>query len=182
MQDHRLTLRITSEARSRLQSLAHGYGLTESAFVKGLIDRAIESGPALPADGGERVRAATRAQRLYVRLYVDDRQLLAERASGRGMPSATYLAVLARSHLRQLAPIPGAELREFRQCVAQLSAIGRNLNQVARRVNQDGVVSSITRADLSLFLMTCTVAVTSFKSILKANKRSWEVGYETTDR
>jgi hypothetical protein len=98
------------------------------------------------------------------------------------MPSATYLAVLARDHLRKIPPLPEAERQAFERCVAELSAIGRNLNQVTRRANQEGVVSSISRADLSLFLKTCTLAVAHFKDTLKTNKLSWESGYETADR
>ena len=182
MKDQRLTLRISSETRARLRCVANGYGLTESALVMQLIDRTVDPVPSPPADAGQYVRDAARAERLSVRLYQDDRQLLAERATARGMPSATYVSVLTRAHLRRLAPLPTAELQEFGKCVAQLSAMGRNLNQIARRVNQDGVVSSISRTDLALFLKTCTRAVSYFKSILKANKYSWEVGYETSDR
>ena len=50
--------------------------------------------------------------------------------------------MLARAHLRKIPPLPEAERQAFERCVAELSAIGRNLNQVARRANQDGVVSS----------------------------------------
>ena len=180
--DKLVSVRVSAEAKAKLQALAQDYGLTESGFLKGLLDRAIEPVQLPAADVVRQVRDVARAERLYVRLYPDDRQLLAERASARGMPSATYLAVLARSHLRLLQPLPEAERRVFERCVAELSAIGRNLNQVARRANQQGVVSSIGREDLASFLKVATAAVEYFKKTLKANKVSWEVGYETTDR
>ena len=65
--------------------------------------------------------------------------------------------------------------------MAELSAIGRNLNQIARRANQEGVISSCSREDVAAFIKVCTAAVGHFKDTLKANKQSWEVGYETTD-
>jgi len=173
---------VSPSAKEKFHALAAQYGLTQSSLLQRLIDRATEP-VQLPAPDAElRVREAARAERLYVRLYPDDRRLLAERAAARGMPSATYLAVLARAHLRRLPPLPEAERRAFERCVAELSAIGRNLNQVARRANQEGVVSSITREDLGLFIKICTTAVINFKDTLKVNKQSWEAGYETTDR
>ena len=180
--DKLISVRVATEAKAKFLALAQAYGLTESGLLKTLIGRAIEP-VALPSiDAAHQVRDEARADRLYVRLYRDDRQLLAERAAARCMPSATYLAVLARSHLRQLPPLPEPERRALERCVAELATIGRNINQVARVANQNGVVSSISRADLALFLKTTTAAVLSFKATLKANKQSWESGYETTDR
>jgi hypothetical protein len=172
---------VSPAAKEKFRALAADNGLTQSALLQRLIDRATEPFQ-MPTDHvAHEVGSRARSDRLYVRLYPDDRRLLAERAGARGMPSATYLAVLARAHLRRIPPLPEAERQAFERCVAELSAIGRNLNQVARRANQDGVVSSLSRADLALFLKTCTMAVTHFKDTLKTNKQSWEVGYETTD-
>src|SRR5258708_17309617 len=104
---------VGADTKARFRALAAGYGLTESALLKTLIDRAIEVHP--PAVGEEplAVHQAARAERLYVRLYRDDRRLLAERAAARGMPSAPYLTVLARAHLQHLNPLPAAQRRFF---------------------------------------------------------------------
>ena len=52
------------------------------------------------------------------------------------MRSATYVSVLVRSHLRNLTPLPKEELTALKRSVAELGAIGRNLNQIARGANQ----------------------------------------------
>ncbi len=180
--NHLIAACVRADTKARFRALAAGYGLTESALLKTLIDRAIEAHP--PAIGEEplAVRQAARAERLYVRLYRDDRRLLAERAAARGMPSATYLAVLARAHLRQLNPLPEAERRLFAQGVATVSAIGRNLNQIARRVNQGEAPNGPSRQDLALFIKICTTMVLNLKSILKINQESWQAGYDTSNR
>jgi hypothetical protein len=51
------------------------------------------------------------------------------------MPSATYVSVIVRAHLRNLAPMPKDELVALKRSVAELGAIGRNLNQLARAAN-----------------------------------------------
>jgi len=180
--DHLVAACVRADTKARFRALAAGYGLTESALLKTLIDRAIDARP--PAVGEEplAVRDAARAERLYVRLYRDDRQLLAERAAARGMPSATYLAVLARAHLRHLNPLPEAERRLFAQGVATLSSIGRNLNQIARRMHQGEAPNGPSRQDLALFIKVCTTMVENLKSTLKINQQSWEAGYDTSNR
>ncbi len=173
---------VTADAKAKFKSLAQTYDVAESALLRRLVDRAIDP---MGSSGSEvlgGVHGRARAERLYVRLYPDDRLLLAERAAARGTPAATYLAVLARSHIRHLAPLPDAERRAFERCVAELSAIGRNLNQVARRAIQVGVITSLSRQDIALFMQVCTVALENFKAAVKANKASWESGYETTHR
>lgn len=177
-----ITARVSSETKAKFQALAAQYGLTESGFLKTLINRTIETVPTQAAKSAHPVRDGARAERLYVRLYPDDRQLLAERAAARAMPSATYLAVLARSHLRHLSPLPEPERKAFERGVAELAAIGRNINQIARRLNQEGVVSGLTRSDVAHLIKVCTGLLGHFKETIKANKASWAVGYETSDR
>jgi uncharacterized protein (DUF1778 family) len=177
-----ITARVPPETKGKFQALAKSYGLNESRFMRSLIDRAVDVVREPAADSVRKFQEDTRAERLYVRLYPDDRLLLAERAAARGMPSATYLAVLARAHLRNLAPLPEAERKAFERGVAEISAIGRNLNQIARHLNQGGNLVGPRREDLALFIKICTTALGHLKATLKANKTSWEVGYESSDR
>src|ERR1700734_2613946 len=77
-----------------------------------------------------------RSTRLTVRLRPDDETLLRARAAARTMAPATYLSVLTRAHLRSLAPLPKEELLALKRSVSELGSMGRNLNQIARAVNQ----------------------------------------------
>src|SRR5690348_12829582 len=131
-----IACRVTSEMKARVRSLAEREGITESALLRQLLDVVlrtanVDESPALVAT--ERVN---RDARLNVRLEPEDWHLLRERARARGMASATYLSYLARSHLRQAAPLPKAEYTLLKQSVEQLAAVGRNLNQIARAMNQ----------------------------------------------
>ena len=64
--------------------------------------------------------------------------MLRERASARGMASATYVALLTRSHLRGAAPIPKAEFLALRQSVNELTAMGRNSTRSPGRSTRVG--------------------------------------------
>ena len=143
--------RVTPEIKALVRALARRDQITESALVKQLLEVVVRSSAAAGLSRLEPQRAP-RDMRLYVRLDPNDRLLLNERAAARGMPAATYVAVLVRSHLRNLAPLPKQELLALKSAVAELGAIGRNLNQIARAINQGQRVAGPGRDELRAML------------------------------
>jgi hypothetical protein len=98
--------------------------------------------------------------------------LLCERATARGMRSATYVSVLVRSHLRNLTPLPKEELTALKRSVADLGAIGRNLNQIARAANQGVKPSGPGRGDLHHLMrssITVRLPLSKRRRLLSAN-------------
>jgi predicted DNA binding CopG/RHH family protein len=172
--------RVTPEMKTLLRVLAEREQITESALVRQLLEvmlrlSAKEGFPKLDA-----LEKVSRDARLSIRLATEDRLLLSERATLRGMPSATYVSVLVRSHLRNLAPLPREELLALKRSVAELGAIGRNLNQIARAVNQGGKPAGPGREDLKAMLRVAEGLRDHVKALLKANQISWERGHAET--
>ena len=109
--------------------------------------------------------------------------LLRERPAGRGMATATYASIVLRSDLRAVAPFPEHVLVELKRAVAELGAIGRNLNQIARIANQTGRIAGPSSQDLQALLRACTALRDRMKELIRANILSWESGHaETPDR
>jgi Bacterial mobilisation protein (MobC) len=96
------------------------------------------------------------------------------------MPSATYVSVLVRSHLRNLSPLPKEELSALRRSVAELGAIGRNLNQIARAANQGAKSAGPGREDLKAMLRIAEGLRDHVKALLRANQISWGRGHAET--
>jgi len=71
------------------------------------------------------------------------------------MKPATCASTLLRAHLRALAPLPKRELAALMQVVNELGAVGRNLNQIARAMNQGARVAGPTREELRAILKAC---------------------------
>ena len=71
--------------------------------------------------------------------------MLADRAAARGMASGTYVSVLVRSHLRRIVPIPNDEMAALKKAIAELTSIGRNLNQIARANHQGRAITPDAR-------------------------------------
>ncbi len=175
--DHFIAARVSSETKARLRTLAAKRQLSESALLKDLLDLTL-GGPAVPElDDAEPVARVARDARLYVRLRPDDQLLLAERAAARRMAAATYVSALVRAHLRHLTPLPHDELRALNRVVAELGAIGRNLNQMARAAYQAVPTAEPRRADLLAMLKVCEALRDHVKTLLKENAVSWKVGY-----
>ena len=170
---------VDEETKRRFTAIAKHEGVSESALLKRMVALMLQSTSA-PTTLSPPHRSP-RDTRVTVRLRPDDQQLLKERAAARDMPAATYVSVLVRAHLRSLAPLPNEELLALRRAVSELSAIGRNLNQVARGANQGPRASLPQMEELRTMLKLCQGLRDHFKDLLKANLRSWEVGYAEKD-
>jgi hypothetical protein len=104
--------------------------------------------------------------------------LLRERAAARGMAAATYVSVLTRAHLRSLAPLPKAEWLMLEKIVAELSKLGRNINQIARATNRGERINDPSSMQFRAMLTICEVLRVNTKKLLQANAKSWQQGYE----
>jgi hypothetical protein len=82
-------------------------------------------------------------------------------------------SVLVRAHLRSLTPLPKEELTALKRSVAELGALGRNLNQIARAVNQGERAPPPGRGDVVTMLRIAEALRDRFKKLLKANELSW---------
>jgi hypothetical protein len=176
---HLIAARVSPETKARFRALAEQQQMTESALLKQFIELSVRRMGHADADvlrsPGRRLRAA----RLYVRLHPEDQLLLMERAAARQMPAATYVSVLVRAHIRELAPLPKAELMALKRCVAELGAIGRNLNQLARLAHQQTGSAGPGREDLRMMLKVCEAMRDHTKGLIKANSRAWRIGRDT---
>lgn len=180
--------RVTAETKREIAEAAAREMLTESAWLKRLLIREIRTvrdsarpqsvprrGDGVRSHGGHRGGPCERP--ILIRLRTEDRLLLDARSEARGMRPATYVAVLTRSHLRQLAPLPKDELLALRRSIGELAAIGRNLNQIAKAANDGGRLPGSAREEFRAMLRVCEALRDNTKGLLKANVASWESGH-----
>ena len=169
--------RVTSETKARVRALAARDGIGESTLIKQLLDVVLRTSTpeGLPAQAAPE-RTADCA-RLNVRLAPEVGRLLRERARARAMPSATYASSVLRSHLLDAAPLPKAEYLALTHTAAELGAIGRNLNQIARAINQGGRPSMPGREEVGAMVKIAAALREHIRALLEANSRSWESGH-----
>jgi hypothetical protein len=167
---------VSNEAKQRFATAAARQSLSESALLKRLVEQMLANAeiddvakPIGPPD--------PRGARLTVRLVPEDRALLRERAAARTMPAATYVSVLVRSHLRRLAPLPDREVSSLQAAVRELAAIGRNLNAMARLLQQDAGQAVPGRQEVLTMLRICEALRDYVRALIRANLTSWDIGH-----
>jgi hypothetical protein len=170
-------LRVTQETKLRLRALAQREGQTESALLKQLLGVMLRSVGDEVLSEPKQDYGGIRQARLTVRLQASDHVLLRDRAAARAMPAATYVSVLVRAHLRSLTPMPKDELVALKRSIAELAAIGRNINQIAKIANEGGGLPGSVREEFRAMLRICEALRDNTKALLKANLRSWSVGH-----
>jgi hypothetical protein len=171
--------RVTPAVKTLVRELAKRESITESAFVKQLLEVVLRTSALAGFPKIEELDRPNRNARLYVRLDLEDRLLLTDRAAARGMRSATYVSLLVRSHLRGVAPLPRDELLALKRSVAELSAVGRHLNHIAKAIHQ-GQSAAPGQQELRAMLKISEGLRDHFKALLKANEQSWRQGHVET--
>jgi antitoxin component of RelBE/YafQ-DinJ toxin-antitoxin module len=171
---------VSREFKDRFAQVAKAQGLSESALLRRLLERVVLADRQPDDEMITRVDEVSSAPRVSVRLRADDLLLLRERARARGLPTSTYISYLVRSHLRAQAPLPNLELAALKRSVAEIGAIGRNINQIARAVNQQQWPSGPDAAVLSEMIRVLAVTRAQIKALINANLASWDSGHGTT--
>lgn len=175
-----LKTHITPLTKRAIQTLARKQGLTEAAWLRRLVEGTLQAAsPSLTAGEGHSEIRQQRPARLTIQVRADDRQLLDARARARYLAPATYVSFFLRAHLRALAPVPVQELAALKRAVAELGAIGRNINQIARIAHQSGRANSPDQHELLSLLKVCEGLSDHVKALIQTNRTSWEVGYAT---
>ena len=171
---------VSRETKERFAEVARFQGKSESALLKSMVDALLAT--AAPPTDPTLVPESAPSSRLSVRLRDDDLLMLRDRAQARGMPAATYVSFLVRSHLRHLAPLPDAELQAFKSAIGEVKAVGRSLNQIARATYAGRVTGGAAVEDLRALLTVCTKLWESMKRVVSVNLESWESGNDQARR
>jgi len=173
-----ISAHIPRDKKARFALIAKQQCLSESALLKRLVYAALLSSSVVDSEVAEPVEPVAASGKISVRLRPDDLLTLRERATGRGVPTGTYVSFLIRSHLRSLPPLLAPELAALNLSLAELSAIGRNLNQIAHALNRGEHPNGPNLADLQAILRALGGLRDYTKALIMTNLRSWNLGHE----
>lgn len=165
--------RVPAETKARLRALAAARQVPESTIVKQALDAALTSAGAVI----DAPPSPARLERLAIRIGADDRALLAARAAARQLAPATYVGVVVRAHLRQLAPLPAAELAALKDSATQIRTIGRLLNLFVRAVQRGAPDGGFNLEHAKQLVRICMTVREEVKDVVRANLTSWETGH-----
>ena len=173
-----LTTWIGRESKEHFARVAQAQGLSESALLRRVVEASLLATAAVDSRTNFTVETGATTGRISVRLRHDDLVFLRERARARELPTSTYVSYLVRAHLRAQTPLPTAELEALKRSVAEVGAIGRNINQIAPAVNQQQWPGGPNHSDLLAILRALTALRDRIKALINANLASWDAGYD----
>lgn len=181
---------VSDQIKAKFDAEARSRGTTSSRLAACLIegfltqqpnqegqprDQAIWLGSRV--DGPEAGEAKT--EQVFVRMepfYFNELGRLAqERLWYRG----TYLANLFRAHLTGAPVLCDAEINAVRQVARQIADLGRNVNQIARKLNISPEHADLVKSiDFELMTMLLDLESDAIKRLIRANLRGWGVSDE----
>lgn len=174
---------VDSGTKQAFDAIARSRSVTTSRLAGALITDFIRAekgdqvvtaeAPGLPALAHAAVHAGAKTEQVYVRLepyYYDE---LGRLAAQRRWYRSAYLANLLYAHVDRRPVLCHDEVNAVRQVARQLADIGRNVNQIARKVNIDPDRADLSALDFELIRMLLDVETAAVKDLVHANLRTW---------
>jgi hypothetical protein len=173
---------VDSGTKQAFEALARARAVTPSRLAGALIrdfisaeesDRQQANKTALPAVAHAPAHAGAKTEQVFVRLepyYYDE---LGRLAAQRRWYRSAYLANLLYAHIDRCPVLCHDEVNAVRQVARQLADIGRNVNQIARKVNIDPGHADLSAFDFNLLRMLLDVETEAVKALVHANLRTW---------
>lgn len=167
--------RIETTLRDKFRALAKTRGVTESVLLRRIILKEVEQTDGslgLINPDSENVVVAQMTIRMPRFLIA----ALKERAKTRGMAASRWVAALVQSNLIRNPVMSDDEILKLRISNRELAAIGRNINQIARALNdtlQNSERLPLDKlADLGRVIAENRAAI---RALVRASQNAWEV-------
>lgn len=134
----RLTAHVDEPTKQAWRRLAQARGLSESALLAAVATAAANQLDKLDLSGYTNREYGGLGDDIHLRLKPAENRAVRAAMKTDGLPSRqAWIIALIRGRLLNMPTPSAAELVELGESNRQLSAIGRNLNQVAHAVNID---------------------------------------------
>jgi hypothetical protein len=173
-----LKARVTPEIKEAFMRRAKARRMTESELLRAVVMAEIGQGlitpePAQPGPG----QADTK--RLTVRLAAFLLNAGKERAKARGMVLSHWIAALVQSNVSSLPVLTEDELFAVLAANRELAAIGRNINQIARNLNEAFHESERVKLD-KLAELAAVIAADrqAIRALVRASRQAWRTNTE----
>jgi len=160
--------------KAHFRSMAHERGLSESELLRAVILAVI--GDSAQADLPVEPQAQkTDTIRITVRMPRFLMEAAAVRAKIKGMAVSRWIAALVQSNLARPPVMTDAELESLSVANRELSAIGRNINQIARALNEAFHETERVEIDLlSQLRESINRHRAAIRRLVRASQNAWE--------
>lgn len=129
---------LTEDEEKRLVFLCGITGMKPGATIRLLINQVAESQGYKADQEYTGIEAPKNAIRLWCRLMPDEwKKAEEDRKRNLFSSMSAYLVSLIRQATTGASFLPAAEIAELQKIQSELNSIGRNVNQIAKRINEE---------------------------------------------
>lgn len=181
---------VSVETKDRFAVAASARGTTASRLAARLIADfldmelgRVDARESLVLSQAERAVAsdATRTKQVFVRLEPNYYEELGRLSAAKDWYPGTYLANLFHAHADRRPVLCDVEINAVRQVARQLADMGRNINQIAKKLNMSADHAYlVAAADVELIRMLLELEAAAIKGLIKANLHGWGVSDDET--
>lgn len=171
-----ITARPTLEEKEHFAWLAASHGTSESRLALLAIRALLDSNPTTGRTPPHPAHVAA-TDRITVRVRPGDGKAIADRAEKRGLKPSTYIAALVRAHVAANPPLAADELQALKEAIAQLTAVGGALRQVAHAALATGDLPSNLQRELAKERAVIGMLEKRVHDLVQESLISWETNY-----
>jgi len=166
---------VDLDTKIRFRNLAKAKGLSESEFFRVIIHEIIEQEQDSNQELVELDTTKTDLDRATVWMPSFLKEAARRKAKLKGMTLSRWVAALIQSNLMRLPVMTKKELAVLRSSNWELAAIGRNINQIARTLNEAFYKTEAVKleklTELRLEILENRAAI---QGLIRASQNVWE--------
>ena len=164
---------VETETKTRFRNLAKTRGLSESELLRSVV--LVVTGQDA-ADQPIKPKAEnTELERMTVRLPGFLMEAAKQRGKSKGMAASRWVAALVQANLTGKPVMTDKELAVLQASNRELAAIGRNINQIAKALNEAFHETERVRLDtLAALNQSITENRAAIRSLVRASQQAWE--------
>ena len=168
-----LRARVDPETKELFLALAAAEGVTESILLRQLVQGAIGRRQEVRAPVAPDLEKLDMA-RLTIRMPQFLLEAAGQRAEVKGMASSRWISALVQSNLMREPVMSDREIETLQASARQLASIGRNINQIARSLNEAFRGAEQIRLEK---LMELSDAINAnrdtIRALVRASQKAW---------
>ncbi|MDD4907127.1 MAG: plasmid mobilization relaxosome protein MobC, partial [Methylobacter tundripaludum] len=164
---------VETETKRRFRNLAKTRGLSESELLRSVV--LVVTGQDAADLPIEPEAENSELERMTVRLPGFLMDAAKQRGKSKGMAASRWVAALVQANLTGKPVMTDKELAVLQASNRELAAIGRNINQIAKALNEAFHETERVRLDtLAALNQSITENRAAIHSLVRASQQAWE--------